>query len=281
MRSQLAERHTVGQPACEERPGGVRQHHLPTVAAGGDTGSLVHVDADVVVAAELALTRVQTDPDPDGGSVVPRMRREPTLNGDGRSDRRRCRRERHEERVTFGADLDPAVLGDRGPHDGGVLVQHAQEPVASEVLQQSRRALDVGEQEGHRAGGQVVHPLNSTPAQRDVLSAQPAIAVASTNGYTGPLPASLSARATTASVHLESAISSTRSAGPFGTSPPARTLPRRCGPVGRCSPSRSAAGSPRPCGPPPGGTERLRQPSREVRHQIGMHHRRHARHPRG
>ena len=64
--------------------------------------------------------------------------------------------ERDEERVALGVDLDPAVGGERRPQHPPVLDQHVGIPVA-ELVQQPRRALDVGEEKGHGPGRKVSH----------------------------------------------------------------------------------------------------------------------------
>ena len=63
-------------------------------------------------------------------------------------------RERDEERVPLRVDLDAAVLCERVAHHTPVLGQQLRIPLA-ELVQQPRRALDVREQERHRAGRQL------------------------------------------------------------------------------------------------------------------------------
>ena len=66
-----------------------------------------------------------------------------------------------EERVALRVDLDPAVLVDRLADDAMVLGQDVRVIVA-ELMEQLRRALDVGEEEGDGSGRQL---SNSRPSE--------------------------------------------------------------------------------------------------------------------
>ena len=75
----------------------------------------------------------------------------------GRRDRARGRREGDEERVALGVDLDAAVaragLADHTP----MLGQRFGVSLGSKLVQELRRALDVGEEERDGAGREVAH----------------------------------------------------------------------------------------------------------------------------
>src|SRR5204862_3348745 len=79
------------------------------------------------------------------------------LSVGGRRQRIAGPRERDEERVALGVDLDPAVLGERSPQSAPVLGQRIRIRVA-ELVQQAGRPLDVREEEGDGAGGELSHP---------------------------------------------------------------------------------------------------------------------------
>jgi len=68
--------------------------------------------------------------------------------GRGR-DRRGCAREGHEERIALRVHLDAAVPGAALADDAPVLEERVRVRLRPELVQQPRRALDVGEQEGH------------------------------------------------------------------------------------------------------------------------------------
>ena len=152
---QVTQNHPIGQGLFDETGGGRRDHHLAAVAHRGDAGRPIDVDPEVVVTPERAFAGVHADPDSDLRSVGPRIRREPFL-GLRRRERRAGRRaEDGEERVAFGADLDPAPLVDRRAHDGTVLVLQPPVGFVTERVQQPGRTLDIGEEERHGPGRQV------------------------------------------------------------------------------------------------------------------------------
>ena len=63
----------------------------------------------------------------------------------------RCRGEGEEERVALRVDLDSALGRARTAHDGAVLGQNGGVPLRTELVQELRRSLHVGEEEGHGA----------------------------------------------------------------------------------------------------------------------------------
>ena len=70
--------------------------------------------------------------------------------------RSRRRREGEEEGVALRVHLDPALGGARLPDHAPVLGERLRVALGAELVQQPRRALDVGEEEGDGAGGEVV-----------------------------------------------------------------------------------------------------------------------------
>jgi hypothetical protein len=151
---EVPQRHPGRDVALHQHPGGVRDDDLAAVRRRGDPGRPVHVDAAVVVPAEGPLAGVQAHPHPHRPPRRPVVGGQAPLGGHRGPDRGHRAGEGGEERVALGADLDPATVPDRPAQDGRVLVAHRPVPVA-QVLQQPGRALDVGEQEGDRPGGQV------------------------------------------------------------------------------------------------------------------------------
>ena len=71
-------------------------------------------------------------------------------------ERSRRGREREEEGVTLRVDLDPALRGTGLADDAAVLGERIGVALGAERVQQPRRALDVGEEEGDGAGREVV-----------------------------------------------------------------------------------------------------------------------------
>ena len=121
--------------------------------SGGNPRRAVHVEADVVVTAQVPFARVEAHPHPDRVALRPALPGQSALGSDGRFQRIRGRTEDREEGVTLGADLDPLVRGKRAAHDGRVALQHAL-VLRAKPLQQARRALDVSEEKRDGAGRQ-------------------------------------------------------------------------------------------------------------------------------
>jgi hypothetical protein len=61
-----------------------------------------------------------------------------------------------EERIALRVDLDPGVRCEQLPQERSVLDERVCVRLVAEILQQCRRALDVGEEKGHRPSGQLV-----------------------------------------------------------------------------------------------------------------------------
>ena len=63
--------------------------------------------------------------------------------------------ERQEERVALGVDLDAAVAGERVAQHAPMLRQRLGVALPTQVVEQARRTLDVGEEERDGAGGEL------------------------------------------------------------------------------------------------------------------------------
>lgn len=126
--------------------------HLPTVGRRGDARRLVHRKTDVVVAVHSCLAAMDAHPHPDRCIKRPLMPGERPLPGDGCRDSLPRVVEGDEERVALRRDLVSVVRGPRLAQQPVVLVEDAVVVVA-EVLQEPRRRLDIGEQEGDGAAG--------------------------------------------------------------------------------------------------------------------------------
>ena len=155
VKPQIAQDHTVRQGLFDETRGRVREDHLAAMADRGDAGRAIHVDPEVVVTAERALTGVHADADADLRSVGPGVRRKPSLGLRRREHRAGRRAEDREERVALGPDLDPAPPVDGLAHDHAVRVLQLSVGFGTERLEQPGRALDIREQERHDPRGQI------------------------------------------------------------------------------------------------------------------------------
>jgi hypothetical protein len=90
---------------------------------------------------------VQSDPHAD------RACRERLLRGSSRREPIPRRPECDEEGIALRVDLDPAVARERLAEDAAVLLEEIAVRRGTELVQQLRRALDVGEEKRDGAGG--------------------------------------------------------------------------------------------------------------------------------
>ena len=138
---------------------GCRDEDLAAVAGRHDPRAQVDVQADVAVVRQRRLAAVNAHADP----YVPTVERRLCLPCGG--ERTRRRRERDEECVPLRVHLHAAVRGERLSKHVPVLRQNLRVPVGAQLVQQPRRPLDVGEQEGDGAGWQIRPHGESEPRE--------------------------------------------------------------------------------------------------------------------
>jgi hypothetical protein len=120
------------------------------VADRGDSGGAMDVDSDVALVGYEWLAGV--DPHPNANRAA-----------EGSLSLVRCYErilrpgERDEEGVALRVDLDPTMPGEGLAQDLPMLSERVCIGIA-ELVEQLRRALDVGEEEGDGAGGELAHP---------------------------------------------------------------------------------------------------------------------------
>ena len=136
----------VAQVTVDERRRRLRHEHLSAVAGRCDPGSAMDVDADVALVGEERRPRVQTD------AHTHRAGRECLGQLGGGSEGSGRRRERDEERVALGIDLHSIVTGTCLADDLPVCGECLGIGLCSQLVQELRRPLDVGEEEGDSAG---------------------------------------------------------------------------------------------------------------------------------
>ncbi len=129
----------------EELPGRLGDDDLPAVRGGRDPRRAVDVDPDVALVRRLWLTGVDSDAHADGAAL------ERVARVGGRRHCVRCAREGNEERVALRVDLDAVVSRERFSQGAAVLREEIR-VARSVLLEEPRRALDVGEEEGDGAG---------------------------------------------------------------------------------------------------------------------------------
>ena len=116
------------------------------MAARGDPGRPVHVDSDIPLVAQMRRAGVDADAHPD------RTRGQPCQRPGRSLERSRRRGEGDKERVPLGIHLDPAVGTEGLAHDTAMLLERPGISLGAQLVQQVRRALHVGEEEGDGSG---------------------------------------------------------------------------------------------------------------------------------
>src|SRR4051812_17256272 len=110
----------------------------------------MHVHADVLAVDEPDLAGVYPHPDADRDALRPRGRGERALDRRGCTDGVGSSLEHDKERVALGLDHVPAVRDHRIPYDTVMSSDHRGIPLL-QAIEEPRRALDVGEQQGQTA----------------------------------------------------------------------------------------------------------------------------------
>ena len=147
LQAMLAE---VGERAVDELGRCLGEDDLPTMACRGDTGGEVHVLSHVALICDARRPRVQADTNMDRAWGERLSRR------GGRRCRGRCRGEREEEGVPLRVHLDSVVCLAGRSHDPSMHRERLFVRLVPDLLEQPGRSLDVGEEEGDRAGREVV-----------------------------------------------------------------------------------------------------------------------------
>ena len=118
----------------------------------------MHIHADVIRAHEKRLARVQPHPHPHLDTLCPPGGSgESLLRLSGGRDRIPRAGKGDEERIPFGVDLVAVVPSEDLTEKLPVVLQHLGVGLCPEPLQQSRRPLDVAEQERDRPRGLCRH----------------------------------------------------------------------------------------------------------------------------
>ena len=122
------------------------EQHLAAVARGRDPRRAMHVHADVARLRQQRLAGMDADPSAE------RMRGERGLRRSCGGDRIGRAREGDEERVALGVDLDAVVRLPGSPERCPMQSELGCVRRRSDLVQQRRRAFDVGEEERNGAG---------------------------------------------------------------------------------------------------------------------------------
>jgi len=131
----------------EQRLGRLRHEDLPAVPGGPDPGGAMDGKARVTTLRGDGLARVQAHADLDLDALRPRVGDERELRVDRCEHPVARAREDDEEGVPLRIHLVAAVLAEGVAQYALVLRQDLRVPLA-QLLQEARRSLDVGEEEG-------------------------------------------------------------------------------------------------------------------------------------
>jgi hypothetical protein len=143
--AEVGERQATDEFACR-----LREHDLASVRRRADSRREVHVVSDVPLVCQEGRSGVQPDAQVDAARserVGDRLRR---------SHRSRCVGEREEERVPLRVDLDSAMRCGRVTNDAAMLSHGEGVGLCAKLVQELRRALHIGEEEGDGAGREIV-----------------------------------------------------------------------------------------------------------------------------
>ena len=132
-----------------------RQDHLPPMRRSCDPCRAVHLKPHIARLTESHLARVHTHPDSQPERRQRHLcltRRRQRIGGSGKCD---------EKRVPSRVHLDAPMRRPRHPRHPMVPRQQFPIGLRPELVQQSRRALDIGEQERHRPSREVLPHADS------------------------------------------------------------------------------------------------------------------------
>ena len=155
MLSEIAEARAVWQAALGQRRSGLGDDDLAPMGRVGDPRGAVNLQPDVIGADKRCLARVDPHAHPDRVTVRPLLRSEADLSVDRCADRIRSFGEDCEHRIPLRLNRMSLMLTDRPVENRAVAPQNTH-PVLSQGLDQARRALDVGEEEGDDPCRQIV-----------------------------------------------------------------------------------------------------------------------------
>ena len=130
---------------------------MPDIA---DASSAMDVEADIVIDHQLGIAGVQAHPDAHARTIGPGFIMQEPLCLDGRRDRDCRMTEDSEVRIGMRVHLQPALAAGGHSQQLEVPVEHFAIAFA-EGFDESRRALDIREQEGQVAGRKSAVPGRS------------------------------------------------------------------------------------------------------------------------
>jgi hypothetical protein len=156
MDAEIAHRHPGGEIAPDEIGRHLGEQNLATVARRHNACPLMQRQAGIAFLRANRCSRMDAHTHANWGVLGPWMTRQPSL-GVGRGKHRlRRSAEDHQEGVPLGVDLNASVALEGTPQEHPMGFQEGRVAV-TRLEQKACAALDIGEQERHRALGQLTY----------------------------------------------------------------------------------------------------------------------------
>jgi hypothetical protein len=128
----------------------LREKNLFAMAGRTDPRRAMDADADVIVAGQVRLARVNPHPDANALSGSPCMGRESALRVGSGAHGVDGTSEGDEQRIAFGAELMARMVREGAAQEAAMLLQGTLVASCADRLEERGRALDVAEEEGDR-----------------------------------------------------------------------------------------------------------------------------------
>jgi hypothetical protein len=208
MLTEIAQPHPVWQVPGHKGRDGVREQNLAAMRRNANAGRPMNVHPNVAALRDVGLAGVKPNADPHGRTVGPWMPQDALLCCDRRHQGLSRPREGSKDRIPLRVDLLAALFLNGRADKSAALRQDVRIGI-TQLLEQTRRPLDVGEEEGDRPGRQAGHGLLNRslvpartrwPAPASLPGPRPsrprrtasarAVRVAATRSSTGRSPAS-------------------------------------------------------------------------------------------
>ena len=165
MLAKVLERRVPREGVTDQRSRRLGQEDLATVAGRHDARGPMDIHADIDVVGQLRFACVDADPDLYVGAVGPRLGGDRALDANRGPDGVAGSPEHGEERVALRPDLGAATIA--GLTNELVMPREHRSVVGPELLDELRRALDIGEHEGGGSGRQRCHRSEFRPRPRN------------------------------------------------------------------------------------------------------------------
>ena len=148
--------HALGKLVPEQSPRRLGEEDLAAVPCGADARRADDVEPEIALIADRGLAGVQTHPHAHRLLLGPRVIGEGALSSDRAGDGVPRPRERVEEGVPLCVDLCAALVAEMLPQKQAMVADDIAVGVP-ELLEEPRRALDIGEEKRHRAAREHTH----------------------------------------------------------------------------------------------------------------------------